>query len=264
MKLLKKFKEKELVVFDLDGTLVRSKSTMDKEMVSLLLRLLEKKRVAVISGGKLEQFDRSLLQPLGIHPDVLQNLFLFPTTSTSFYRYRGNWKKVYAHSLTRAEKKEIYKAFLHAFRKTKYIHPKEIYGKIIEDRGTQLTFSALGQDVVMVLGEKGLRLKEEWYAKDPRPEIMRAMKPLLLGFEVKSGGLTSIDVTRKGIDKAYGVRQIRDHLKVPVKNMLFLGDAMSPGGNDYAALKTGIDHIKVAGPEDTKKAIRYILSSSNR
>jgi hypothetical protein len=42
--------------------------------------------------------------------------------------------------------------------------------------------------------------------------------------------------------------------------MLFVGDRIFPGGNDYEALKTGIEYAKVDGPEDTKRLIRYLLS----
>jgi hypothetical protein len=55
------------------------------------------------------------------------------------------------------------------------------------------------------------------------------------------------------------VRKIRDTLKVPIRDMLFVGDAIYPGGNDYAALKTGVEYVKVSGPNETKKVIRFLL-----
>jgi hypothetical protein len=77
------------------------------------------------------------------------------------------------------------------------------------------------------------------------------------------GGITTIDVTHKGIDKAYGIRQMEKYLKVKIKDMLFVGDAIYPHGNDYAAVKTGIDYIKVEGPSQTKKVIKEILKKSD-
>src|SRR6185436_14380969 len=90
------------------------------------------------------------------------NLFLFPTTSTSFYKYNKGWKNVYLHELPKKTREQIKKTFLRVFEEIGYKHPKKIYGKLIEDRGTQVTFSALGQDVVKVLGKKGVELKEKW------------------------------------------------------------------------------------------------------
>lgn len=253
-------RNKKLIVFDLDGTLAESKSVIDREMAGLLRKLLRQRIVAVIGGGLLAQFKVALLDRLHAPPRLLHNLFVFPTTAMAFYRYKnGTLKEVYSKKLTAPEKKQILRAFRVAFQKTKYLHPKKVYGKVIEDRKTQFTFSALGQDIVKVLGKKGIQEKEKWNKKDVRPELMRMMRPLLKKFEVRSGGLTSIDVTRKGIDKAYGVRKIRDTLHVPIREMLFVGDAIYPGGNDYAALKTGVGYVKVSGPKETKKVIRLLL-----
>jgi hydroxymethylpyrimidine pyrophosphatase-like HAD family hydrolase len=43
------------------------------------------------------------------------------------------------------------------------------------------------------------------------------------------GGATSIDVTEPGIDKAYGIRKLRDILQISVKEMVHIGDALFPG-----------------------------------
>jgi len=259
---LKLFKNKNLFVFDLDGTLAPSKSVADKEMIGLLLRLLEKKHVAVIGGGKYELFKEQLVRRLPRRDARLSKLFLFPTSSTAFYRFRNRkWVCVYSHGLSVAERKKIKVAFAVAFKKINYEHPARTYGAVIEDRGTQITFSALGQEIIRKLGVKrGLALKEEWNRNhDIRPQLMKVLKRLLPKFEVRQGGLSSVDVTRNGIDKAYGIRQIEKILKIPRKEMLFVGDAIFPGGNDYAVVRAGVEYIKVDGPEDTKKIIKSVL-----
>ena len=43
---------KKLIVFDLDGTLAESKSSLDGEMAVLLRDLLGIVKVAIISGGR--------------------------------------------------------------------------------------------------------------------------------------------------------------------------------------------------------------------
>jgi HAD superfamily hydrolase (TIGR01484 family) len=261
---LKMLSGKELIIFDLDGTVAPSKSPMDSEMAKLIKSLLGLKKVAIISGGRLQLFDLELLKPLAKQPGAnLHNLFLFPTTSTAFYCHRnGKWHRVYAHMLSKAEVKRIYHAFEKVFDELGYNHPKKVYGKVIENRGSQVTFSALGQDIVAVLGKKGLQMKEEWTKKNTplKLKIARAMQKKLPALSVWAAGHTSIDVTRKGIDKAYGVRQIKKHLKVPIAKMLFVGDAIFPGGNDYAVLKTGIDYVAVKNPEETKKLIKKLIS----
>lgn len=262
---MNKLVEKDLIVFDLDGTLAESKAPMDAEMVRLFANLLRAKRVAVIGGGKYSLFKEQLVRPLSRIPkELLGNLYLFPTTSTAFYRYKNGigWKQVYGLSLAKRDRDAIKKAFREVFREAGYKHPVKTYGPVVEDRGTQVTFSALGQEIVKRLGKKGLRLKDEWKKKytPVKLKMAKMMQKRLPHLEVHSAGFTSIDVTQKGIDKAYGVRQIEKHLHVPIRKMVFIGDALFPGGNDYAAKKTGVMCVPVKGPEETKKIIKSILS----
>lgn len=259
---IKKLKPKGMIVFDLDGTLTPTKAPMDSQMAALIAQLLAVKKVAVIGGGKYGIFKTQLLQQLQVPKPLLQNLFLFPATATSFYIYKSGWKNVYALQLSKAEKDKIKKAFHDVFEDIGYKHPQNVYGKVIEDRGTQITFSALGQDVVAILGKKrGVPLKVKWLQKnrDVKMKIAKLLTKLLPELEVHAAGFTSIDITKKGIDKAYGLQQIKNHLHVDIKDMLFVGDAIFPGGNDYQIVKTGVDYIPVTGPAQTKSIIRTLL-----
>lgn len=256
-----KIPKKDLIVFDLDGTLAPSKSTIDQEMSKLLARLLLSKKVAVISGGELKQFQIQMLGALKNQQINYENLFLFPTCSSIFYRHqKGKWHLVYAHFLSKQQIQKIMSAFKQAYKELDYRNPKKTYGEVIQNRQTQVTFSALGQKVVHFLGKKGVAMKETWAKKsDVRPAMAKILSRLLPELEVRIGGATSIDVTKKGIDKAYGLHQIQKYLKIPIKRMLFVGDAIFPGGNDYAALKTGVDYVAVTGPQETKRLIRKLI-----
>lgn len=246
--------KKELIIFDLDGTLTESKTVIDRAMAGLLCGLLEKKKAAVIGGGSWEQFKNQFLAGFACAPARLHNLSLFPTSGAAFYRYTNNaWRKVYQMSLNRKEVEKIMRAFQAVFQKLRYQRPRKIYGKIIENRGTQITFSALGQ-------KAPLQKKQQWHdTADIRRELKAALECYLPNFEVRLGGLTSIDVTRKGIDKGYGIRQIAKFLRISKKDILFVGDALYEGGNDYAAKREGIDTFEVSGPEETKRLIHSFL-----
>jgi phosphomannomutase len=255
--------KKSLIVFDLDGTLAPSKSPLEPDMDRALEALLKEKKVAVIGGGSYEQFKKQLIAPFKCPPPLLKNFFIFPTTSMAFYRYNKGWKQVYRKTLKPAEKKKILRAFDEVFEAVGYVHPKKVWGKIIEDRMTQMSFSPLGQNIVDVLGKKkGIALKEKWRKEnDPlRLKMTKLLGEKLKGFEVRAGGITTIDITKKGIDKGYGVRQIEKHLHVPIKDMVFIGDALYPGGNDAAAKKTGIQTVATTGPKETIRIIKKILN----
>lgn len=256
MKLKESFKKKKLIVFDMDGTLTPSKAPIRRDMARLLERLLKRKTVAVIGGGRYEQFRRQFVGRAKFSNELAARLFLFPTSAAAFYRCRNGWKKVYAHTLPAATKKKIFAAFREVFKATGYQHPAKVYGRVIEDRGTQVTFSAVGQ-------KAPLRVKVLWHKKNNKLRLRLAgfLAKKLPGLEVRVGGPTSIDVTRKGIDKAYGIQQIKKVLKVGIKDMLFIGDAIFPGGNDYAVVRTGVDYVKVRGPAQARAVIRFLLAA---
>lgn len=241
---------KKIIVFDLDGTITPSKMPMDAEMAELFTKILDRMSIAVITGGGYERFEAQF-QALKCTPEELSRLFFFPTTGTRFYRsIDGKWTQVYADEMTIEERKKIKDAFEQAYKDIGYQHPEMLYGEVVEDRGTQVTFSACGQ-------QAPLEVKETWKAtNDRRPELMAAVQKYLPDFEVKMPGLTSIDVTRKGIDKGYGIEMIEKHLGIAVPEMVFVGDALYEGGNDHPVIRTGIETVSVKDPEETKVVLR--------
>lgn len=249
-------RSKQLVVFDLDGTLAESKLPIDADMSALLVRLLAVRPVAVIGGGSYQKFQDQLLSTLVVPNALKEKLYLFPTCSTRFVRFsEGEWHEVYAEHLGEKEKEEILAAFHDAFSEIGYVHPTTRYGEQLEDRGTQISFSPLGQLAPVAA-------KQAWYdAHDDTRQALRAsLERRLPSFEVRAGGLTTIDVTRQGIDKAYGLRKIESILGIPLSAMVFVGDALYEGGNDYPALQAGVDCVAVARPEDTKHIISAWLA----
>jgi len=243
---------KKLIVYDLDGTLAESKSPLDAEMAGLLHDLLAILKVAVISGGAWKQFEGQLLSNLP-RDERLANLSLLPTCGTQFFRYGADWTKVYSEDLSADEKAKIESSLETAVLQAGF-KPQELWGDQIEDRGSQITFSALGQAAP-------LAEKDKWdpdYAK--RKKIKAILDKLLPEFSVRMGGATSIDVTKPGIDKAYGIRKLRDILGIPLKAMIFIGDALFVGGNDYPAEEAGVVSIPVKSPEETKRVTEAIIA----
>jgi HAD superfamily hydrolase (TIGR01484 family) len=243
---------KKLIVFDLDGTLAESKLPLDAEMAALLARLLEITKVAVISGGAWPQFEKQALSNLP-HDDRLKDLSLLPTCGTKFYRYDGAWQKLYSEDFSADDKEKIIAGLNNAVDQSGFRTVRH-WGELIEDRDSQITFSALGQ-------EAPLAEKKKW---DPdfkkREKIKAILEPLIPAFSIQLGGSTSIDVTRPGIDKAYGIRKLREILGIEIQDMIFTGDALFPGGNDYPAKQAGVVSIEVRDPDETKRVIEAIIA----
>jgi HAD superfamily hydrolase (TIGR01484 family) len=243
---------KKLIVFDLDGTLAESKSSLDAEMSRLLCDLLGIVKVAVISGGDWRQFEEQVLRHLP-HDPSLANLSLLPTCGTKFFSYTGEWNKLYSEDFTPEEKAKIVASLKKAVAEAAF-QVEKVWGEVIEDRGSQITFSALGQ-------QAPLEQKEKWdpdYTK--RKKIKAIADKLMPEFSVRMGGTTSIDVTKPGIDKAYGIGKLRDILGISLKEMIFIGDALFPGGNDYPAEQAGVVSICVQGPHETKRVVEAVIA----
>src|ERR1039458_6393921 len=126
---------KKLVVFDLDGTLAESKSSLGAETSALLHDLLGILRVAVISGGDWPQFEKQLISRLPVD-DRLGKLVLLPTCGTKFFQFSGEWKKIYSDDLSADQRETIISSLKNAVAQAGF-HEEKVWGEIIEDRGSQ-------------------------------------------------------------------------------------------------------------------------------
>jgi phosphomannomutase len=247
---------KRLIVFDLDGTLAKSKSPLDGEMSGLLHALLGIVKVAVISGGAWPQFESQVLSNL-TRDERLTELSLLPTCGTKFFAYDAAWKELYSEDLSADDRSKIIATLRKSLEESGF-QAERVWGDVIEDRGSQITLSALGQ-------QAPLEEKARWdpdFAK--RKQIKVALDIALPGFSIRLGGTTSIDVTRLGIDKAYGIAKLRDLLRISVNEMLFIGDALFVGGNDHPAVEAGVTSIQVRDPDETKRVIEALVACLER
>ena len=245
---------KKLIAFDLDDTLAITKSPISDKMSELLSGLLERYEVCIISGGNLTQFTTQVIDRLTAPASSLVKLHLMPTCGTRYYRYdeaNGEWQAQYANDLSEEQKGRVIAA-LETGAKELGLWEENPYGDIIEDRGSQITFSALGQKAPA----------EEKYKWDPsgvkKHKLRDFVAPLVPDLEVRVGGTTSVDVTLIGVDKAYGMTKLIEHTHIPKEEMLFIGDRLEEGGNDYPVKAMGIDTIAVEKWEDTALVVEVL------
>ncbi len=246
----------KLIIFDLDGTLAESKRPVRRRMAELVATLLSATKVAVISGGALPQFLKQTVAQLPSGAN-LANLYLLPTSGAAFYAWEnGAWKKIYEERLSEKEAHTIETTMRAAAKETGAVDFSEpSWGERIEYRGGQVTLSALGQ-------QAPLALKKAW---DPDHAKRRALQAniavRLPEFSASIGGATSIDVTKRGIDKAYGVRKLCERVGIPESEALYVGDELGAGGNDEAVYKTAVTTKSVKDPNETERLIRSLLKS---
>lgn len=247
---------KKVIAFDLDDTLAITKSEISDRMSELLGRLLEKYDVCVITGGTFEQIEKQVVRRIEAPAHIMNRLHLMPTCGTRYYRYdelEAKWVLQYAQDLTKDQKAKIIDVLERVAKEMDIWCPTPA-GEIIEDRHSQITMSALGQQATP-------EDKYEWAEKykDIRPVYRDKVAALLPDVEVRIGGTTSTDITLPGVDKAYGMRKLVEALDISKDEVLFMGDKLREGGNDYPVKAMGIDSIEVDGWETTAYVIEGVL-----
>ncbi|MFZ2522174.1 MAG: HAD-IIB family hydrolase [Minisyncoccia bacterium] len=246
---------KKVIVSDLDGTLAPSKGKISKDMAEVISHVLKRHKMAVVSGGAYTQFQKQFLSELICQPEFLSNLFLFPTNGSACYFYdtkNNTWKRKYIEALSVDEKKKIMTVLNDAI-KDSGVDVTDPYGPLIEDRESQITFSGRGQDAP-------LPVKQAWDPdKSKRQRIVDCIGDKLKDYEVRMNATTSIDITRKGINKAYAIEKIEELFGVKDEDIIYIGDALYKGGNDEPVKVTGVDFIQESSPNETIELLsRYM------
>lgn len=243
-----------LVAFDLDDTLAPSKSAIDERIGTLLIALAERVELAIISGGRLEQFTAQVIDRLSAaNAATLAHFHLLPACGTQYYRvWEGAIDTVYACSLS-PEQRALAISVLEEEARRLGLWERSTWGDIIEDRGSQITFSALGQQAPVTA-------KAAWDPTGEKKSALRAAAAARLPeLEVRSGGSTSVDITERGIDKAYGMNRLVEQTGIALEEMLFVGDRLDPDGNDYPVLAMGVSCQPVTGWEDTAAFLKTLI-----
>ena len=250
--------QKKLVVFDMDDTITPSKSPIGADMAELLLQLSRKVFVGVVSGGKHAQFEKQLLQYLSPEIRNEATLYIGPTSGAQMYHVGEVEKKIHGTVLPAVVMREVEDAYFSSAKEVGIVFPEITYGSVFEERdGTQISFSPFGQ-------EAPYEVKKDWDRdRGKRLAIREKMLPKIqqYGLDVLIGGVSTMDVVAKGVNKAYFLDKLVEHLGIKKEDVLYVGDAVFPGGNDYAPKEAGYDCINVESIKETKGIIEHVLIS---
>lgn len=254
--------KKSVLGFDLDQTLNVAKTPIPPEIAKVLAQCLNHFEICPISGQKFEQFLLQIVDRLKseaqVTEDQLTHLHLFPAQGTQYYRYNlaeHDWEQVYNYPLKEEDVVNITTVLEGSARELGYWEADKLQkgDEIIENRLSQVTFSALGQ-------KASTSEKYDW---DPdmkkRQAIVKKCQEKLPDFLYEIGGTTSINVAAPGMNKEFGMTHLLNELKVDKSDVLYFGDMTQPGGNDYPIVQMGVDTITVRSHEDTLYALRGIL-----
>ena len=250
---------KKIIAFDIDGTLTESKTLIKDSMASLIKQLVKQKIVIAIAGGNFNQLQTQFLPPF-LHDNALlpyiHNFILMPTSGTQRYEYsetQSTWILTDKESLDENVKTRAKKLLQEVIETPEYGIPPNPTGNIIEDRDTQITFTPNGQQAPV-----DLKLKFDPDRKK-REKIKAMLEPLLPEVSILINGTSSIDILPKDFTKAVGMMRFLNKFGYSKSDVIFVGDAIFPGGNDYSVLEAGFETIAVKNPTETEAIIKKWL-----
>lgn len=205
--------------------------------------------VALVSGGSMESVTRQVISRLS-HAQF-GHLYALPTSGAEMRAFeRGAWRVVYSFPIGDADRRVLFEE-LAGITGISTVR----LGGFVEDRGTQITYAALGIDAP-------LDIKYAWDpTREKRKAIVARIAPRLPGLSVTIGGSTSIDFTEKGVDKAFGVSRLLEHLGIQASDAVFVGDALDAGGNDAPVKAVGVKIFATRSLAETESIIRGILDA---
>jgi hypothetical protein len=241
-------------LFDLDDTLAESFQPPSSTTIALLAKLLEKMPVAILSAASWQRIENQFLEPLSKSSHI-DRFYVFPNSSAQCFAFEdGVWKEEYNLDLSEDERNRIQEAIREV---TAEINVRDTrYSPMIIDRGVQIAYAAVGLDAPS-------DIKKSWDPDQSKRKMLKeAIEMKVPDVEVRIGGTTTIDITKKGVSKAYGVEWLSKHLDIPTKEMLFIGDALYPGGNDEVVISTGAQTRSTSGPSETEKILEEIIAAN--
>ncbi|PIR83999.1 HAD family hydrolase [Candidatus Kaiserbacteria bacterium CG10_big_fil_rev_8_21_14_0_10_51_14] len=242
-----------VAIFDLDDTLAESFQPPAPEMVERLGKLLEIMPVAIMTAAGFPRIKDQFISHLEHSPHISQ-FYIFPNSTTECYMWENStWNVAYSLGLSESDRETIRKAIRETIAESGVFEEHPIHAPEIIDRDAQIALATLGLEASY----------EEKRAWDPdqakRKKLKAVLEKKIPQFEILMGGMTTIDITHKGINKAYGVNWFSTKLGIPTGEMLYVGDALYPGGNDEVVISTGIQTHEVSGPPETLTVIEELL-----
>lgn len=240
----KNFSCKKVFAFDIDNTLTQSRGQLTEDHAKILETVLETRSIAILTGGSYDHINEQVLSVLsGFCPK--EKIIVFPSSGATCIAldHTGKPTQHYSYTLTSKEVESIVSA-LRRILGTEHATDAE-FTSCLDMRGSSVTYSGCGQHASL----------DEKKAYDPdrrrRTAYQVSLQKLLPDFEISIGGLTSLDITKKGISKFFALQKLTQDFSFSSDDILFFGDAVFPGGNDASVPAHGIDTVAVASPLDT-------------
>jgi phosphomannomutase len=244
---------KRIFMFDIDGTLTPPRLPMTEEMVEMFKGFCERNRVILVTGSDMSKVVEQVPKEIR---DLVEGIY---TCSGNAYTVGDNI--IYENEFRPPE--ELI-ALLEDWKN--YSHYPVKTGEHLEYRDGMLNYSTVGRNCTQQERED----YEVWDDKNGERAILRErILNMFPSLDCAIGGQISIDIYPRGLDKSQSYFRVKG--ANPDHAIIFCGDRLMPGGNDYPFFKamgenqTGCRPLDIAVPvsswQDTKRFL--VISEKN-
>lgn len=249
---------RNIVLFDLDGTLTPARKAMVTSTADAICQLTEYADIGIVTGSPIE-YIRQQASLLWESLDNPERLKIMPCNGTQLYLWNGlDYEKHESVNMREHLGDDSYRRLIWILLnlQVNMVEGMEIplSGNFISYRESMLNWCMIGRDATPT--ERNM-FTEVDVKFGIRKKLSEAFIKNLEEFGIKDvdhaiGGNTSIDVYPTGWDKRYALKHVHEY-----DNVYFVGDKCKPGGNDYALyneLDKGV-RFMTSGPAVTEEII---------
>lgn len=240
-----------IFVFDVDGTLTKSRQVITNDMSEFLQRLKRDVAVALVGGSDLVKIE----EQMGGHEAVAGFDYVF--SENGLVAHKAG-KLINQQSLLNFMGEEkLQKLINFCLRYVADLSLPQKRGTFVEFRTGMLNVSPIGRNCSL-----SERNAFEAYDKEHgiRTAFVKALRDTFADYDLQYsiGGQISFDVFPRGWDKTYCLDQL---VRDGYKTIHFFGDKTAEGGNDYEIYQDPrtVGH-SVKSPQDTITQVEEALA----
>lgn len=247
----------QIFIFDIDGTLTPARQAMTDEMIEVFRKFCQTERVVLATGSDMEKVKEQVPEDILA---LVENIF----TCSGNVLYTGGeeWGElVYKRDF---EPAPDLLEFLG--RCIEFSSCPVKTGRHLEHRPGMLNFSTIGRNCTQAQREEYYHWDSETGERKAIQEKLGHMYPAL---DCAIGGQISVDIYPRGMDKSQAYNYLKS--REPKTPIVFLGDRLRPGGNDYPFFRamskshSSCRPLDICVPVhdwlDTKRFIRNVMEA---
>ncbi|XP_063991305.1 uncharacterized protein LOC135169853 [Diachasmimorpha longicaudata] len=241
--------EKIVCLFDVDGTLTKSRQKIEPQMEQFLLESAKREKfdIGLVSGSDIAKLKEQLGEDV-----IAKYKYVFAENGLVAY---VDEKQLPCESILTVLGDDSLQELINFC--LKYISELTLpfkRGTFIELRSGMVNVSPVGRNSTIAERDQFAEYDKEHHIRDKFVQALKKEFPDL-GLTFAIGGQISIDIFPNGWDKTYCLRHIDECDKIH-----FFGDRCDEGGNDYDIYQSDltVGH-RVTGPADTIKEMKILL-----